>query len=141
MIDSNCKIRTLLDFVLQILLLSAPALNFIGALGDSVTFAIYYPISVFIFMLYKFKCKYNISISKKRAVSEIVGFIFVLLLIYLLLVNSPYLTYMAVCLAIYGILHIVLFKGFSKWWWFCNAILNLIVLFLLIVALQNAQTV
>ena len=67
--------------VLQILLLSAPALNFTGALGDSVTFVIYYPISVLIFMLYKFRCKNNISISKKRAVSEIVGFIFVLLLI------------------------------------------------------------
>ena len=73
--------------------------------------------------------------------SEIVDFIFVLLLIYLLLVNSPYLTYMAVCLVIYGILHIVLFKDFSKWWWFSNAILNLMVLFSLIMALQNAQTV
>lgn len=141
MIDSNCKIRTSIDIVLQILLLSAPALNFIGALGDSVTFVIYYPISVLIFMLYKFRCKYNISISKKRAVSEIVGFIFVLLLIYLLLVNSPYLTYMAGCLVICGILHIVLFKGFSKWWWLSYAILNLMVLFLLILALQNAQTV
>lgn len=93
MIDSNCKIGTLIDIVLQILLFSAPALNFIGALGDSVTFVIYYPISVLIFMLYKFKCKYNVSLSKRRVVSEILGFIFFLLLIYLLLVNSPYLIY------------------------------------------------
>lgn len=140
MIDSNCKIGTLIDIVLQILLFSAPALNFIGALGDSVIFIIYYPISVLIFMLYKFKCKYNVSLSKRRVVSEILGFIFFLLLIYLLLVNSPYLIYIAVCLAIYGILHIILFKGFSKWWWLGNAILNLMLLISLIWALQNAQT-
>lgn len=140
MIDSNCKIGTLIDIVLQILLFSVPALNFIGALGDSVTFVIYYPISVLIFMLYKFKCKYNVSLSKRRVVSEILGFIFFLLLIYLLLVNSPYLIYIAVCLAIYGILHIILFKGFSKWWWLGNAILNLMLLISLIGALQNAQT-
>lgn len=140
----NYRINQIVDIILQVLIFAVPfiwyALKHIGVdVGDGSLLIIYYPICVFFFTIYTFKRKFKNSVSKKRTISEIVCFLLTLSLYIFLFKRSLYTTYLSVCVVVYGILHILLFKGFSKWWWLSNAILNLMILFSLVWVLQNAQ--